>query len=69
MKKAPREDRYVVGYKEEKNCIYGKARSRGGSRYVMPLTASQAQKALKTLCSDAPRTVFKLVPVKLEDKG
>ena len=65
-----RKDRYVVGYSGAGNVVYGKYHTgvvksdrQPFEDYAQPMTAKQAQRALKELMKDGK--VFKLVEVKL----
>lgn len=55
-----RKHNYLVGYVGENQIAYGK-----NMEFVELLTAHQARSHLKQLFSDHPKTIYKLVPVKL----
>lgn len=60
---------YVVGYKGDLECIYGrKGNELGGLNNIDKLTERQARSALKNhLCSpDHNATLYKLVPVEIK---
>lgn len=64
-----RRHNYVVGYKSEGNCIYGKDDGPCSCRYINLMTLFQAKKELKNMITrNGPRVykgvVYKLVEVK-----
>lgn len=59
--------RFVVGFDNDKQTIYGKDYSTGGVsevRWADPMTLLQARRKLKELTGKVPKTIYKLVPVR-----
>jgi hypothetical protein len=55
-----RKDRFVIGYRAEKNCIYGKEPPESN---ISPMSLRQAQRKLKRMPMRGA-AIFKLVPLK-----
>ena len=71
-KKFSRRDRFVVGHKAAKNCVYGRRRFRSPASedyrladYCDPLTITQARQAVQEFPSDPSVQIFELVPVEV----
>ena len=60
--KKERKHNYVVGYKGEGQCVYGRQESKGAyTENIAPMTPFQARRMLKKMrCANA--CIFKLVP-------
>ncbi len=58
-----RKHNFVVGYKADGECIYGKSDNRNFTEHITPMTVFQAKNYLKTMTSKDP-VIFKLVEVK-----
>jgi len=56
--------RYVVGFDQDRQCIYGKDRH-GKVEYADPMTLSQAKRKLRELNGRPAKAIYKLVPVKV----
>ncbi len=59
---------YVVGYDHDRDCVYGReGKGSAGLRVpelAYPMTLKQAERYIKTLTSDSPKAIYKLVVVK-----
>ncbi len=60
-------NKYVIGYvienDQDRQCVYGRNKQDGSSEWCQPMTLFMANRQLKELISDAPKTIYELVPV------
>ena len=68
MAKRRSKHEYVFGYVGDHQCVYGQRIINTLPDYIDKMTLFQAQRRLGILTADAPKTIFKLVPVDLDGK-
>lgn len=56
-------NKYVVGFTGANQIIYGQDED-GEANYVEVMTLKEAREQLEELSDNAPKTIYKLVPVK-----
>jgi hypothetical protein len=57
-------NKYVIGYDDDYNPVYGKAEENDNLVYVNPMTLKKATKKIRELVSNYPKAVYKLVKVR-----
>lgn len=58
-------NRYLVGFDQDNQTVYGKSETLGEFRWADPMTLTQARLKLRELGrSPVPKCVYKLVPVR-----
>ena len=57
--------KYVVGFNDDQQCVYGKNKAGEDCMWVDPMTIFDAKREMKKLKGKPTPVIYKLVPVKV----